>query len=513
MKIERSGRKQPGPPVFGKEANVIKKICLAIFSVLCAINIYAIDISVNSEPWRSFGQDELKRLSFPLGTAGNTSGVSLADISPLMFDAWAVEISSKSSGRHLIEIPDLADLMQEIFIITSDGGAGLSLSGIKIGDIESIDIRGEVLAKRPLEIWLNWEGTDLLREEISRWAELHGVEVKITEVPRPDSKLISITRGGGNVPDVIMVQSSYMDGLVRSGSIQNLDFMYPEGLQPQGKEAFSLDSSVWAIPFYYDAQLFFFNPELIESPGSDWTLADYEHLARRAAGLGVIPSAWNAYSGSFLIPFQMSFGKDRLINEDGSITITDGPSQKALEYIISLQDEGLMTPMERDAMTSLFVSGDAAMIISASYSIPHFEKLGIPFRALPLPVNQETGRRVSPLLDFKAFAVTKRSRNTAGARRLIEYLCGTGVQQRFTSTVSKIPARSAVFSLSAESNAYYSQLRISADSGTIIPTDKAYSVYKNTMWKMLRFALSGRMQPAQVLQKTQELVDKNLEYN
>ena len=96
--------------------------------------------------------------------------------------------------------------------------------------------------------------------------------------------------------------------------------------------------------------------------------------------------------------------------------------------------------MERDAMTSLFVSGDTAMIISASYSIPHFEQLSIPFTAVPLPKNSSTGIRLSPLLDFKAFAITKRSRNTIGARRLIEFLCGIGVQQRFTEATAKLPA-------------------------------------------------------------------------
>ena len=494
---------------------MIKRICAAaVVLLLCSINLYSLSISINSDQWNNYQNIQLNRMSVPVVDADGElrPAVSLAELFPVMFEAWQIEVvCSGNSPNQAMRDPELADNLQNIFIFADSDGWRLEYAGMSYSGVSSININGDILKKQPLEVWINWEGAGILKKEIGRYADMHETEIKVTEVPRPDSKLISVMRGGGQVPDVIMVQSSYIDSLVRSESLQNVDYFYPEGLISQGREAFTYSGLTWGVPFYFDAQLMFYNPELITGPTFDWSLRDYEQLCRGLEEKKIIPSAWNAYSASFLLPFQISFGKSKLIEPDGSIIIADESTRKALEYIIGLKEAGLMSPMERDAMTALFVSGDAAMIISASYSIPHFEDLGIPFEAVPLPVNQTTGRRVSPLLDFKAFAVTRKSKNPVGARRLIEYLTGTGVQQRFSTAVSKLPARNSARSAVERENRYFEALRISAEAGTIIPTDKAYSVYKNTMWKMLRFAISGRMNAAQVLEKTQELVDKNLD--
>lgn len=429
-----------------------------------------------------------------------------------MFEAWRIEIETGDSPSSMrFSDPDLADELSKIKLIDIDNEWALLYKSRTITGIKSINIECEQLEDDPLEIWINWEGIDLLKNEINRWSLRHGIEVKVTEVPKPDSKLVSVTQAGGNVPDILMVQSSYIDRLANSSAIQSLDYMFPGGMVQQGREAFSHNGRVWAIPFYYDTQMLFFNPELIRKPDVNWSLRDFEETCRKAAESKLIPSAWNSYSASFLIPFQIAFGKKSLVEPDGSIIINDEPTLQALEYVLKLQKEGLMQPMERDAMTALFVSGEVASIISASYAIPHFLELGIPFDTAPLPINPDTGIRVSPLLDFKAFAISKRSKNTIGARRLIEYLCGQGVQQRFTSATAKLPALETALPAISEDNQWYETLLISSEAGTVIPTDKAYSIYKNTMWKMLRFAISGKMPAEQVLEKTQELVNKNLE--
>jgi hypothetical protein len=45
------------------------------------------------------------------------------------------------------------------------------------------------------------------------------------------------------------------------------------------------------------------------------------------------------------------------------------------------------------------------------------------------------------------------------------------------------------------------------DSGTVIPPDRVYGVYKNTMWKLLRLALSGQLSPEETLRAGQQLMD------
>ena len=492
-------------------SRILKKVFPVLILLSVAVFSFSIDFTLNGNPWKSFSTDELRRLSYPVPAEfGRGRGISADELFPPVYDAWKISLSAEN-GIVEKRIPELASLLPGIYLVESLNGWTLSAPGWTVENVKTVDITGEKLHKSELEIWINWEGGDLLKEELRRYEVLHEVSVKTLSVPRPDSKLIAVSAGGGQVPDLIMVQSGYIESLSRSGSIQNLDYMYPAGLMDEGRAAFSLDGKTWAVPFYYDAQMMFINPELMQPPRNSWTTADFEAAAEKLESRGIVPSSWNAYSSSFLIPFQISFGKESLIETDGSLIINDEPNIKALEYVLSLQDRGLMKPMEKDAMISMFVSGDVAMIISASYSIPYFEKLGIPFDAVPLPVNSETGIRLAGLLDFKAFAVPKKSMNTLAAIRLIEYLCGTGVQQRFTSAVSKLPASEEALRLIAGSNRYIEQLTIGSDSGIVIPPEQALGIYKNTMWKMLRFALSGRMSPEAVLEQTQKIINNNLQ--
>ena len=489
---------------------MFKKISLLISICLFSFDLYALTISVNGSVWKTETLNSLTEKSFSiLLDSKPVSAVSLDELFPAVYEAWKMELNGSTTT--VIRDPNLGDELSRLYLIRDNNGWALKHKSDYYTEIDAINLECDPIENGSLEIWVNWEGIDLLREEINRYAEAHDVEIRITEVPKPDSKLITRAQSRDGVPDIVMVQSSYIDRLAKSEALQNLDYMYPPGMRPMGREAFSLDGHVWAVPFYYDAQLIFCNPELVDIPDFNWDLDDFEALCLSAKNKGIIPAAWNSYSASFLIPFQMAFGKKRLVEPDGGIIINDRETAEALEYVLYLQNRGLMQPMERDAMTSLFVSGETAMIISASYSIPHFINLGIPFEAVPLPFNGETGIRVSPLLDFKAFAIPKRSRNTVGARRLIEYLCGTGVQQRFTSATAKLPANESAWYTAENENPWYEALSLSSAGGTVIPTEKAYSIYKNTMWKMLRFAISGRMPVQQVLDKTQELVDKNIE--
>ena len=45
----------------------------------------------------------------------------------------------------------------------------------------------------------------------------------------------------------------------------------------------------------------------------------------------------------------------------------------------------------------------------------------------------------------------------------------------------------------------------------IYPAEKAYGVYKSTMWKLIRFILTGQMSIEQTLEQGQEIIDSKLE--
>jgi ABC-type glycerol-3-phosphate transport system substrate-binding protein len=410
---------------------------------------------------------------------------------------------------------ELADNFASWYLATSPGGGwDLLIGGKRLSDVRKIEILAEPLVEKQLEIWVSWEGIQLLKKEIERFSNLHDVKIKVTEVPRIETKLISILRAGGRPPDLVMVQSDYLPALVQSRAIQSLDYLSFETLIPKGRRSFSFDGKSWAVPFYFDCQLVFYNPKLLdESPALDWTLADMERLAQgvRKRFADVAPMNWNAYSAYWLAAFQLGFGKQDLVEEDGSIRIDDAATQAALSYLLDLQKRELLVVSEREAMISLFTSERVAMILTGSYSIPLFEELGIPFGVVPYPRIETDGRSLAPLLDFKGWAVSRRTYSPILARRIIQYLSGIGVQQRFPVAMSKLPVNQDSWEIMRQGNPYYPVLTQSAETGVPVPSERAYGVFKNTMWKLLRFVFTGQMSVAEALQQGQRIIEAQLE--
>ena len=436
-------------------------------------------------------------------------GVSLLELLPLMEEVHQMEILS-DAGKRILEYDGLAEYWGESYLISEETGLSLIFDEEYYPNLRELSFRGEALDSRSLEIWLSWEGVDELKIEIDRFARHHNLLIRSVEVPGPESKLVSVVRARGDIPDLVMIQSSAVENLMGYRAIQSLDSLRMPELNSSGEEAFTLESRLWGVPFYFDTQLIFYNRGLVsESPGTKWTLEDMERIAGGIGEPDTYPLVWNAYSSNWLIPFQMAFGKDSLLNPDGTITVDDPATRKALGYVLELQEKGLLVPMERDAMDALFIAGKVGMIMAGSYAIPYFESLNLDFGVLPYPRDGESGRPLSPLLDFKAFCVTRRTRSPILARRMLQYLAGNGVQQRFCPALAKLPARTDALGVPGIPYAYLEVLEISVESGTIIPPQHIYSIYKNNMWKLLRFAFSRRMSVGRTLEQGQILMDNS----
>lgn len=396
--------------------------------------------------------------------------------------------------------------------ILSDGRGGRLISA---EGVDEIQVEGELLENRRLEVWVSWEGVRELKDEIARWGELHGIDVTVNEVPKSDSKLLSVLRGGDVPPDVILIQSDYLSALTAANALQPMVRFPLEGFSEKGIGAFTLESRLWAAPFYLDTQLLFYRSDLVDlsaagtaEGGRGWTLETFEAEARNLKERGISPASWNAYSAYWLAPFQIGFGKPSIVESDGSVTVNDRATVEAVHYLKRVADEGLLDLRERDSMFSRFISGDVAMMLSGSFSIPELARIGVPFEVVPYP----RGPRgpVAPFLDFKGFAVTRKTRNPLLARRFILSMSDPALQHEFTSQVYKLPASESAWQLTERENPYYAVLRASFDSGIPVPPDNGYKIYKNTMWKMLRLLLTGSLPVEAGLDQAQKLIDNQM---
>jgi len=535
---------------------LLKKLVLAGSLLLCASSLAAdVDVFVNDVHWRSYTEQELAALAYPVpqeyieqivnprdsydAAPGNPENaadevrsqsqaeteavlaVSLGELFPLFIDAWELEISTdqaepESSGgtKRVIENQNLAE---ELFamLYRIDDHPNDPLNDHKNSRLETtstvLNISGEVLENPEASVWISWEGTDLLKEEIARFSRHHDAVIDVLEVPKISSKLVQSHKARADTADLVMVQSDYIYELSGGGMLQPLDYLDLSSYDSKGLHAFQLASRQWAVPFYLDTQLMIGRTDILSRAGCSLdavkTLEDFERMLEQVkVHADVSPASWNIYSAYWLLPFQFGFGKERLIETDGSVTVNDESTEAAVSYLLHLIERGLLDPFERDAMLSKFVSGDCAVMLSASYMLPELERLGIPFSAAPFPVNASRGTAVAPLLDYKGLAITQRSRNPIAARRLLQYLGGIGVQQRFVPAVHKLPAVKDIPVYSP----YKQELMLSMERGTAIMPDAGYSVYKNIMWKMLRTMITGQLSVSEGLDKTQRLISAQM---
>jgi len=484
-----------------------------IFILFFPLFVFSENYSFNRENLIQIIESNLYKTSDFTVNSSWHSGTSLLEALPLMEDIYKMEIFYESKTATL-ENDDICEIWGESYLVKDGSAITLFFNNIEYRNLTKLNFSGTPMESSNLTVWLNWEGIESLKSEISYFAQIHNLEISTLTVPKPESKLIAVTSAGGKIPDLVMVKSSSIEKLVQSRSIQNLNYIKMRSILPQGENAFTLNNKTWGLPFYFDTQTIIYNKDLITSiPGKNWTLRDMENIAESLLSSNIHPMVWNAYGSNWLIPFQVSFGKENLLNNDNSITITDGPTEDALKYLIKIKKEGLLVPMERDAMDSLFISGKVGMIISGSYTIPYFESLNLNFGILPFPINQKTGIELSPLLDYKGFTLTKKSKAPILARRLLQYLLGSGIQQRFCLEYTKLPARSHILDNPKIPYGYVNILEKSINTGIVIPPDRIYSIYKNNMWKLLRFALSGKMSIKDTLQKGQILINNSMNNN
>jgi len=344
-------------------------------------------------------------------------GVTVGELLPLILEVHSITIET-ADGERTNTSGHPADFLFKWVLFQSgsaedgsrsDGAASnrsawnLYTQHMVYEAVRSIEIDGIELPLGELSVWLSWERVDVLEKEIDRFADLFGVHVEVNTIPDTAAKLVATERARGHSADVVLIQSDYLPDLLEIGALQPVP---DTGGTGRGSDAFRKDDRMWAIPLYFDAQLVFYNPELLKGrPQPAWALDDMEDLATTAAERAEAPMAWNAYSAYWLTPFMLGFGKDQIIAEDGQVHVNDEPTHRAVRYLLDLRELGLLRPMERGAMTAYFTSGRAGMILDGSYSIPNLESLGVPFDVAPFPRVESDGTPVRPFLDFKGLAI------------------------------------------------------------------------------------------------------------
>lgn len=448
----------------------------------------------------------------PAGVTGEL-GYSLGELFPPQLEAWRLQISSGTGNQTVLNADNLGERLYDMYAVESGGHWDLVLDPGSSGTrerfrgITALALTGEPCPEKSIEVWVSWEGVPELKTTIRLWAERAGVTAKIIDVPSIKSKLITVLRGGGKVPDVVMIQSDYLPDLVEAGALQPLDGLRLPAAEAKGKKAFENSGKLLGVPFYCDTQLVFYSTKLVkQAPDPDWTLDDMERLAKNSGAQ--VGAAWNAYSAYWFLPFVIGFGKDSILGTRGNMDVRHPAYSQALSYLKDAINRHFLTPMERDAMMAYFTSGKAAFILSGSYSVPEFKRLGVPFGVAPFPLVSAGGKRLSPMLDYKGWAITRATKNPVLSRRLVQYLSSPVVQAAFCAPQGKLPAAAAAWSVLPTGDPYLATIQASWEAGVAVPPDPVYGDFKNASWKLIRLFLDGSINADETVSALATILDE-----
>ena len=284
------------------------------------------------------------------------------------------------------------------------------------------------------------------------------ITVEITLVPFANADQLFMTAAqGGEAPDLMRLSSDQLGaiGEVRVDGFPLLEDLRPH-LTPQERalfEARALDAmrygdELYGIPASQDCLSLIFNKALFDAEGLDypdetWTEQDLLFAAEQLTQQDVQGLALPIKTQYLWFPIQEGFGGS-LFDENGNPTLDSNGSSESMRWMLDLEleNEVVATGTQIEGMKNQFITSKAAMIIDGPWNWATYEDSRLNIGQTLLPTVSETGERMSPLVTYKGWTVSKQSAHKVAATELALWLSSSSVQKEFALETYTMPTHS-----------------------------------------------------------------------
>ena len=291
---------------------------------------------------------------------------------------------------------------------------------------------------------------------------------------------LTVSLAAGDVPDVALVKRGWLARLVAAGRAAPLDGLLPaallEDVQPPARRALSLDGRLYALPADGFCSVLYYNRDVVgDTPPRTW-----EEL-RRSARQVTRPHEDSGTSFYALgdVPFlEALWSAGGRVCDDLACDLSAPEAAEALEFVLSLRDEGLAHPRalgSPDGAFDLFLRGGVAMTVASSAYWPRAQRAAFPAAMAPAPGKSGPASKLSDdaLVVFARYADAKKDAIAA----LLDWLTGPEVQGQDAAGAGSLPVRRSV-----------------AEATSISPAlAEAYGLARNTpligAWSTVEFEL------------------------
>ncbi len=243
-----------------------------------------------------------------------------------------------------------------------------------------------------LEMWVFAELHGELYEEMAdRWNEENPdrqIDLQITVYPYQDmhNNLQLAVNAGSGLPDVADIEVSKFGNFVRGSNppllpLNDAAEPYVEDIVQARLDLYSRDGNIYGYPTHVGGMVAFYNTELLEGAGIDYTTIetweDFEEAGvayNEATGKAFGPAPTEVTFVQSLILSQLG---GNLFDEDGDVAVDSPEVVEALELLAGMQESGALSTIpggspDTEEAFGVINSGDFAAIVYPGWYTSRF---------------------------------------------------------------------------------------------------------------------------------------------
>ena len=314
-----------------------------------------------------------------------------------------------------------------------------------------------------LTIWYTFEGKeeDVFLNSITQFEEFEGnIKVEAISKPYGSSEQAFVTAAlGDEAPDIMRFSSDQLGyvGKFRQNGFPLLEDLFPymtpierEAWDPNAINGMMYEGSLLGLPASQDCLSLLFNKALfdmndVDYPNSNWTTDDLLQASITLTTGNQHGIAFPSKSPYWWFSFQSGFGGD--LFTDGTSSLTSNGSAESLNFTLNFELEHELFPAGTgvEQMENLFMESKAAMVIDGPWNWAEYQAARLQIGQVLLPTNYDSGDRMSPMVNFKGYSISKQSENKEAAFKLISWLNSASVQKEFAIKTYTMPTLIEVY--------------------------------------------------------------------
>lgn len=375
--------------------------------------------------------------------------------------------------------------------------------------------------RQRVDLWHTYAANGLEEEIFLRAADAFRaahptIELKVTRIPYLQNlqQLINASQGG-EAPDLVRLADTELGkiGHISVSGLPLLEDLRPHltpmqraRFQPQALAAMRYGEPLLALPASQGCMSLLYNKALFDAAGiahpqDDWTTDDLLAAAKALTqgdvkGLA-IPLKWSYW----YIPFQTGFGGTPFDREARPSLDSPGSTQ-ALEWLLDLQRKHQVTGAGADieAASTRFGNSRAAMTFDGAWNWSRYQDKGLALGQALMPTVRSTGKRLSPLISYFGWAVSKQSQHKPAAVQLALWLTSNKVQREYALLTYTIPVARALFQdAGLLANPMLAGFLKQTAHGLTVPTTRITALVFEQLDTAIEMTYSGKMNAAAAL--------------